>query len=370
MKPSGTMIDGLIAVGTQFRPAMVRFSHTIDRVEPNSKAVPDRFLLPGFVDAHVHGGDGADVMEGTDAVLRTARFHLRHGTTTLLPTTVTAPADDLVGAFTGIAAARRTPATGRADLPGAHLEGPFINPDKLGAQPPFAIAPDARLVERLHAICPILVATLAPEIDPTHSLIAQLACNGTRAQIGHSLASCAQCRDALAAGAAGFTHLFNAMSGVDHRRPGVAAAALAYGRHAEIIADLLHVDPDALHLARRVIPELYVVTDAMAATGRPPGTYRLGTHQVRSDGRAARLADGALAGSVLTMGRALQNLVAIGVPLLEASRMTSTIAAAYLGLGDRGRIAPGLRADIVAVDAEGRITDIWCAGERIEPAGE
>lgn len=372
MKPSSLLIDGLVAVGHQFQPALVRFGHRIERVEPHVGARKDRFIIPGFVDPHIHGGGGSDVMDGAEAVLAVARFHLSHGTTTLLPTTVTAPREQLLAAFTGIAQAgakaRRDGAHMHADMPGVHLEGPFINPEKLGAQPPFAILPDLDLVDRLRACAPIIVATLAPEIDPRQELIAHLCRGGTRVQIGHSLASCAQCRDALAAGAAGFTHLFNAMSGTDHRRPGAAAAALAFGSHAEIIPDLLHVDPDMVMLARRAIPNLYVVTDAMAAAGCPPGPYRLGSHAVIADGNSARLADGTLAGSVLTMDRAFANLLSLGLPMAEAVRRTSTIAARYLGLSDRGRIAPGLRADLLIVDEHGRIQEIFCGGTPVAPA--
>lgn len=309
-------------------------------------------------------------MDGAAAVARVADFHLRHGTTTLLPTTVTAPKEELLAAFAGIAEARRDGSAIRADLPGVHLEGPFINPDKLGAQPPFAIPPDLELFDRLYDRAPVIVATIAPENDPGHRLISHMCHRGTKVQIGHSLASCAQCRDAMAAGVAGFTHLFNAMSGADHRRPGVAAAALAFGSHAEIIPDLLHVDPAMLMMARRAIPGLYAVTDAMAAAGCPAGAYRLGTHDVISDGSSARLQDGTLAGSILTMNRAFANFLALGMPMVEASQRTSTIAARYLGLADRGRIAPGLRADLLVVDGNGRLREIYCGGVPVEPAAE
>jgi N-acetylglucosamine-6-phosphate deacetylase len=368
MKPSSSPIDGLVAVGDQFRPALVRFGHRIEAVEPQQRVRTDRFIIPGFVDPHNHGGNGADVMDGAEAVITAAAFHLRHGTTTLLPTTVTAPRDVLLAAFDGIAEARCDDAVLRADMPGVHLEGPFINANKLGAQPPFAIPPDLDLVDRLLDRVPVIVATIAPENDPGHELIAHMCHRGTRVQIGHSLATCSECRDALAAGASGFTHLFNAMSGVDHRRPGVAAAALAFASHAEIVADLLHVDADMVMMARRAIPGLYAVTDSMSAAGCPAGRYRLGSHDVISDGRSARLDDGTLAGSVLTMDRAFANFLSLGMSLMEASQRTSTITARYLGLSDRGRIAPGLRADLLVVDGEGRIAEIYCSGVPVEPA--
>ena len=368
MKPTSSVIDGLVAVGDQFHPALVQFGHTICMVQPHERASKDRFIIPGFVDPHVHGGDGADVMDGTDAVQVVAAFHLRHGTTTLLPTTVTAPRERLAEAFAGIAQARSRDIDTQADMPGVHLEGPFINPDKLGAQPPFAIPPDLELVDELFSYAPIIVATIAPEIDPRHEIIGELSRRGTRVQIGHSLADCATCRRAIMGGTVGFTHLFNAMSGSDHRRPGVATAALGFGRHAEIVMDLLHVAPEAVLMARRAIPGLYAVTDAMSAAGRPPGKYMLGTHHVVSDGTSARLADGTLAGSLLTMDKAFANFLAIGLPMAEASRRTSTIAADYLGLSDRGRIAPGQRADLLVVDAQGRIQEIYAGGMPVPPA--
>ena len=369
MKPSPSLIDGLVAIQGQFHPALVRFGHMIEAVEPHSRACPDRYVLPGFVDCHVHGGNGADIMAGSDAVLAVAAFHLRHGTTTLLPTTMTAPADDLLAAFAGVAEVRADDVPVRADIPGVHLEGPFINPRKLGAQPPFAIAPDLGLVDRLVAHAPIIVATIAPEIDSRQELLRHLCRSGTRVQIGHSLATSAQCQDALLAGAGGFTHLFNAMSGTDHRQPGVAAAALAFGDHAELIADFVHVDPVMVAAACRAIPNLYAVTDAMAAAGRPPGRYRLGSQEIVSDGVCGRLADGTIAGSVLTMDRAFTNFLSLGMPLAEAARRTSTTAAAYLGLADRGKIAPGLRSDIVVVDKSGRIVEIYAGGVQVEPLG-
>ena len=367
MKPSSSLIDGLVAVNGQFQPALVRFGHKIEAVEPHPGASPGRYVLPGFIDCHVHGGNGADMMFGPDAVNIMAAFHLRHGTTTLLPTTITAPADDLQAALKGVASVRADESVMRADIPGVHLEGPFINPDKLGAQPAFAIRPDLGLVDRLGACAPIIVATIAPEIDPRHELIRLLCGSGTRVQIGHSLATARECREALLGGVCGFTHLFNAMSGTDHRKPGVAAAALAFASQAELIADLVHVDPTMVQLACRAIPGLYAVTDAMAAAGRPPGKYRLGSQDVTSDGTCGRLADGTIAGSTLTMDKALRNFLGLGMPLAEASMRTSTIAAAYLGLPDRGRILPGLRADMVVVDRFGVLQEVYSRGRLVEP---
>jgi N-acetylglucosamine-6-phosphate deacetylase len=190
-----------------------------------------------------------------------------------------------------------------------------------------------------------------------------------RVQIGHTGASYEEAAQALAQGASSFTHLFNAMSGLHHRAPGAVGAALALAQHAEVIPDLLHVHPGALRAALRAIPGLYCVTDATAASGRPDGAYSLGQQTVHKGLGGVRLADGTLAGSALTMDQALRNLVAIGLPLTEASARVSFHAAEYLGLPDRGRLVAGAWADVVVMDA-GTLTlrAVHVEGEAIELA--
>ena len=323
------------------------------------------YLLPGFVDLHVHGGDGADAMEGEAAVRRLARFHAAHGTVALAPTTMTAPPAEIEAALAGIEAVRRAPEKGAALVLGAHLEGPFISPHRLGAQPPFPLDPDPALARHWCGLCRLAVATVAPELDGANGLIRLLAEAGCRVQVGHTNCSAAEAERALAEGASGFTHLFNAMSGLDHRSPGAAAAALAHGEAAELICDLHHVDQAMIHAARRAIPDLYAVTDATSATGMPDGTYRLGRHQVRKKGGRVLLADGkTLAGSALTMDQALRNLVSIGLPLAEAAAMVSARPAFYLGLADLGAIRPGAAASLVMLDGELAVERVWIAGER------
>ncbi|MFO1073195.1 MAG: N-acetylglucosamine-6-phosphate deacetylase [Geminicoccaceae bacterium] len=325
-------------------------------------APADRLIVPGLIDLHVHGGAGADVMAGAEAVRTMADFHLRHGTTSLLATTVTAPAEALRQAMRGIGAAMASHRPGSARVLGAHLEGPFISPDALGAQPPFAIPPDLALLEELAHAAPIHVATYAPEIDADGSLLAAMRRLGTRAQIGHTVCSYEQARAALAAGAAGFTHLFNAMSGLHHRQPGAVGAALAHAQSAELILDFHHVEAGAAHAALRAVPQLHCVTDAVAATGMPDGEYRLGAYPIFKRGDTVRLANGGLAGSVLTMDQALRNLMRLGLPLAEAVRRCSTLPADYLGLADRGRILPGAPADLLVLDRSGRIEAVLAEG--------
>ena len=304
---------------------------------------------------------GADVMDGAEAVGHVARFHARHGTTSLLPTTVTAPADTLLRAAEEVRAAR--PGAGAGHILGLHLEGPFINPAVLGAQPPFAIPPDLALVAAIGDACRLRVVTMAPEVDGDGLLLAHLLARGVRVQIGHTACSDAQALDALRAGAHGFTHLFNAMSPLHHRAPGCAGCALAHAEHAEIILDGIHVAASAILAALRAIPGLYGVTDAISAAGMPDGEYRLGTHAVHKRGQTARLADGTLAGSVLTMDGALRTLLGLGLPMAEAARRLSTIPADYLGERGRGRIAPGLPADLVVVDGAGQLLHVVAEGQ-------
>jgi N-acetylglucosamine-6-phosphate deacetylase len=363
-----TTIDGQILTAAGFIPGRLRCTAAIQAIETAADAPKERFVLPGFIDLHVHGGEGADCMTGANAVRRMARFHARHGTTALLATTVTAPQGELLAAFRGIGTAMAERRPDAATVLGAHLEGPFISPQALGAQPPFAMAPDLDLADELAAQAPIRVATVAPEIDPGGTLLRHLAARGTRVQIGHTACSYAQAKAALDAGAAGFTHLFNAMSGLHHRRAGAVGAALAQGDWAELILDLVHVEEGAARVALRTIPGIYCITDAVAATGMPPGEYSLGRHRIFKQDDAVRLADGTLAGSVLTMDRALRNLMRLGLPLDEAARRCATLPADYLGLEDRGRLVPGAVADVVVLDREGRLLAVVIEGQAIPAA--
>ena len=343
----------------------ISFDEHILAIEPqasSSKPV-ERYILPGFIDCHVHGGGGFDCMDGADAVLGMAAFHRRFGTTTILPTTLTAPIDDIEVAFAGIAAAMNEDnSAAGAMILGVHLEGPFINPEALGAQPPFAIAPDLALLQRWHAAAPIKVATFAPEIDPDFALSRFLLDVGGRPQLGHTKADAATAAAALASGYRGFTHLYNQMSGLHHRKPGCVGVALAQAEFAEIILDGQHVSETAAMAALRAIPKLYGVTDAIAATGLKPGTYRLGTLPISSDGTTARLADGTLAGSVATMDQIFRNFVGLGLSIDDAAQRCATMPADYLGLSDRGQLRPGLRADLVVLDRDLRPQATYVGG--------
>ena len=324
------------------------------------------FVLPGFIDLHVHGGGGHDTMAGGDAALHIARTHAQHGTTALLATTMTAPRGEIEAALRALAPMCAVRPADAARVLGVHLEGPYINPGRLGAQPDFASTATLDDVLSLHALAPLKLITIAPEMPGHIELIVALRAAGFVVQIGHSAGRYEDGVAALAAGATGFTHLFNAMTGLHHREPGMAGAALAHAERAEIIPDLLHVHEGAIRVALRAIPGLYCVTDSTAAAGMPDGDYQLGRHTVTKCLGGVRLADGTLAGSTLTMDQALRNLVQIGLPLAEASRRTATLAAEHLGLADRGVLAPGAWADAVVLDNTLHLRQVLIEGETIE----
>ena len=345
----------------------LRFAQRITAIEPGPVAADAPVILPGFIDLHVHGGAGADTMAGAAAVRTLARLHAGHGTTSLLATTVTAPLAEVEAALGGVAEVHRKRRTGEARVLGVHLEGPFIAGDKLGAQPPHAIAADRATLDRLLALAPIKVVTLAPEAADA-AVIGHLAAQGVRVQLGHTGGTYEQAEAALAAGAAGFTHLYNAMSGLHHRAPGMAGAALANADFAELIPDLIHVHPGAIKLALRAIPRLYCVTDATAAAGMPDGDYRLGELTVTRCLNGVYLPDGTLAGSTLTMDTALRNLLSLGLDLADAAARVSTNAADYLGLNDRGRIVAGAYADLVVLDPSHTVRAVYVEGEPVATA--
>jgi N-acetylglucosamine-6-phosphate deacetylase len=344
----------------------IRFGERVDGIDGgvgSPEANSDDYILPGFVDLHVHGGGGRDIMEGGDAPHVIAAMHARHGTTSLLATTMTAPPRDIVVALKAIGAACAARRPGSARILGVHLEGPYINSGKLGAQPNYPRAATLDEVRQLGTLAPMRLITVAPEIPGHLALVRTLSDAGIRVQIGHTLGSYEDGVAALEHGAHGFTHLFNAMPGLHHREPGMVGAALAHARYAEIIPDLLHVHAGAIKVALRAIPHLYCVTDSTAATGMPDGDYMLGRHRVQKCMGGVRLLDGTLAGSTLTMDQALRNLVGLGLDLADASRRVSTNAADYLGELERGRLAPGCFADLVVLDRDLRIKAVYIEGE-------
>lgn len=364
LTPQG-WLKGQLEIGADGRIANL-VGEPITEQQARTLAPGQHLILPGFIDLHVHGGGGRDTMEGGDAISALARRHAAHGTTALLATTMTAPLDEIERAMAALGASCRQRESGAARVLGVHLEGPYINPGKLGAQPDFARGADLAEVQNLHRLAPIRLITLAPEMPGNLALIPKFVAAGFRVQIGHSVGAYEDGVQALQAGACGFTHLFNAMSPLHHREPGMVGAALAHAQYAEIIPDLVHVHPGAIRAALRAIPRLYCVTDSTAAAGMPDGEYQLGRHKVFKCMGGVRLADGTLAGSTLTMDQALRNLVGLGMSLSEASQRVSTHAADYLALPDRGRLKPGHWADLVLMDARLQLQGVRVEGETIE----
>lgn len=362
-------IKGNILTPAGWRDGAIGFGARIEQIDgaPVDPLTNDGdYIIPGFIDLHVHGGGGMDIMQCGDAPHTIAAMHARHGTTSLLATTMTAPRSEIEAALKAIGAACESRRPGAARILGAHLEGPYINSGKLGAQPNYARHATLAEVQRLGTFAPLRLITVAPEIVGHLALVRELADAGIRVQIGHTLGSYEDGVAALEHGAAGFTHLFNAMSGLHHREPGMVGAALAHAQYAELIPDLLHVHPGAIKVALRAIPHLYCVTDSTAATGMPDGEYMLGRHSVQKCMGGVRLPDGTLAGSTLTMDQALRNLVGLGLDLADASRRVSTYAADYLGETERGRLVPGCHADMVVLDRDLHIKAVYIEGEKCD----
>ncbi|MCC7206209.1 MAG: N-acetylglucosamine-6-phosphate deacetylase [Anaerolineae bacterium] len=316
-------------------------------------------VLPGFIDVHVHGALGYDTMDATPAALETmARFFASRGVTGFLATTMTAPGDAITAALHNVRACLGNvgPATGGAHLLGAHLEGPYLNANAAGAQDPQHIRrADPGEFGAWLGLNVIRVATVAPEFPENQIFIAECRARGVVASVGHTQASYEQTLAAAALGARQMTHTFNAMTGLHHRKPGAAGAALTDDALVcEVIADNIHLHPAILNLIVRAKgPERVVlITDAISGAGMPDGAYELGGQPVTVAGGMAALADGTLAGSILTLDLALRNTRdATGKPLSDLWRLTSANAARQIGLGGRkGTLAPGFDADVTLLD--------------------
>ncbi len=356
--PGGVLTGGTLTVDDAGRIAAVGPSRT-SAVRADDLDASGLWVLPGFVDVHVHGGGGADFMQGTtDAVRQIARTHARFGTTGLLATTLTASREATDRA---IMAAREVqsagPGAGEARVLGVHLEGPYICPARRGAQPEaFVRLPDVD--ELAHWIAlgrgGIKKITLAPERPGAEAVIREAVAAGMTVSVGHTDAEAEEVAQAIEWGATAATHVFNAMRGLSHRAPGAAGACLARPEVVcEVIADGVHLHPLVVRLivAAKGAEGAILITDAIEGTAMPDGVYALGGQAVTVQGGTAAFADGTLAGSVLTMNRAFANVLAFaGVSVLEAARLTSGNATRQLGLaGTLGEIAVGLAADLVAL---------------------
>jgi N-acetylglucosamine-6-phosphate deacetylase len=341
--------------------------------EPDSSGLPatdlhGRWVLPGFVDMHVHGGGGTSFTEGTAGdARRAAEFHRRHGSTTIVASLVTAPLADLEARAAMLAGLAR-----EGVLAGLHLEGPFLAAARCGAQDPrYMTAPDVAAFERLHAAAAgqLRVITLAPELPGATALIKAAVEAGVIAAVGHTDATADVTSAAVDAGASHATHLFNGMRPLHHREPGPVGALLDRDEvSCEVIADGVHLHDTTVRLVARASGpgRLVLITDAMAAAGMADGCYRLGSMRVDVAGGVARLATdaepdagaeprapGAIAGSTATMAGVVRHAIAAGLPVTEVAAAASTTPARVLGLGGRtGALRPGLDADLVVCDEE------------------
>lgn len=356
-------LDGHILTPTGFVKGQMKFDARVIEITPREIVSP-RYILPGFVDLHVHGGSGHDMMTGQAAIEGSAVFHAMHGTTSMLATSVTAPVVEIEAFLDAVQRIIDAPRGAQARILGAHLEGPFINPQKLGAQPDFAIDASFALARDWLARAPVKVMTLAPEMDADGEVLSFLQAEGVKVQIGHSLCCYAHAVAVLQNGG-GMTHLFNAMSRLSHRDNGIVGAAFLYGDYVEIIPDLVHVEPSAILAAKKSIPHLYGVTDATAGAGMPDGKFMLGANEVIKTGEEIRLLSGSLAGSVLTMDVALRNLVGIGFSLEDAAQRLSTFPADWIGMKEIGRLEAGAFADFNLFDEDLHLTSTYIGGKAL-----
>lgn len=318
----------------------------------------NKFIVPGYIDIHVHGGGGSDVMDGEyEAIKQVATTHSRFGTTAFLPTTMAMTKDKIIKSLKSIHEARLK-GTGTAEILGIHLEGPYINPEKKGAQKEEDIKKVSveEFLEFNQASGNLIrLVTIAPEMPGAIDFIRWLHQQGIIVSVGHSNATYNQVQEGIQVGLSHVTHIFNAMRGLHHREPGVVGAALSSPKLiVEMIADGIHLHPMVLKMLTQIkeSEKLVLITDAMRATGFKEGNYDLGGQEVIVTQGQAKLKNGTLAGSVLTMDKAVKNLVTkVGISLLNAVQMASYNPAKCLGIDDKkGSLELYKDADIVILN--------------------
>jgi N-acetylglucosamine-6-phosphate deacetylase len=373
-------------------PGWIRLAGpVIDALGPGDAPQPaidlrGQWVLPGFIDIHVHGGGGTSFTDGTqDDARKAAEFHRGHGTTTMLASLVTAPLADLE-----VRAAMLAELADDGIIAGLHLEGPFLSPARRGAQDPrHMLAPDLAVFERLHAASRghLRVITLAPELPGATRVIEAAAQAGVTVAVGHTDATAEVTLAAIDAGATHATHLFNGMRPLHHRDPGAAGALLDRDEvTCEVIADGVHLHDITIRLTARVKApsRLVLVSDAMAAAGMPDGNYRLGPMQVTVAGGVAHLLDdpahpgqaadpglvgiaaeaGPIAGSTVTLAGVVRHAIVAGLPVPDVAAAASTTPARALTLAARtGALCPGLAADLVVCDDELGVRAVMRRGE-------
>jgi len=325
-------------------------------------------VLPGLVELHVHGGGGGGFDNGTKAIATGLATHRANGSTAGLISLVTAPPDQMVASI----AAAAEYAAGDPGVLGLHLEGPFLSPHRRGVHDPRALQnPDPVLLQRLldAGRGAVRVITLAPELSGGLELVRRIVGAGVRVAVGHSDADYDVALQAFRAGADLVTHAFNGMRPLHHRDPSIIGAAMDAEVVFEAVNDGVHLHPATVRLLHDIAPgRVALITDAMEAAGAADGSYRLGAFEVQVRGGEARLADGTIAGSTLTMAVAVQRAVQqVGMSLLEAVNAGSLVPALYLGVdSDHGSIRPGRCADLVFTDATLQLRAVMRGGEWVD----
>lgn len=328
------------------------------------------YLSPGFIDIHIHGAGGHDTMDGTfEAINEIAKVIVKRGTTSFTPTTMTVAADDIRKSMKVIKEAKLNGTDG-ANVLGAHLEGPFINSNAIGAQNPnFLIPPSIENFNKIVGDCEDAVTsiTLAPEVDGAKELTKYLSSKGIVVSIGHTKANYEQAMEGIRCGCSHATHLFNAMTPLAHREPGVVGAVLDSDITTETISDGIHIAYPSLRIAYKAkgTDKVLLVTDAMMACCMPDGKYSLGGQDVIVENGAARLLSGALAGSVLTLDNAVRNVYKNSkYPLYEVVKMASYNGAKFCKVDDRkGQIKEGFDADLLLFDENINIKSVFVNGK-------
>jgi N-acetylglucosamine-6-phosphate deacetylase len=379
-RPGGSSEDGTVGAGAERSvvdaPVRDDAVPVVGETPPAAGGAPGRWrhdadvarldatgllVAAGYIDLQCNGAVGVDITAEPERLWEVAAALPRWGITAWLPTVVTAPPDARTRALAALRSGPPPDAVVASPL-GLHLEGPFLAPERRGAHDlRYIVAPSRDLIDgEGWSRDAVALVTLAPELPGALGLVRRLVDRGVVVAAGHSSATAAQAASAVDAGVSYVTHLFNAMAPLHHREPGLAGVALTDERvRAGLIADGLHVDPRVVALAARSLGDrLNLVTDAVAALGAPPGRVRLGrvTAATSAGDGAVRLPDGTLAGSVLSLDRAVRNVVAFaGAPLAEAVRAVTSTPAAVLGLADRGVVAPGAVGDLVLLSDAGEV---------------
>lgn len=359
--------DNIVDIGTLPLKSQLSSNTTIIECDPALT------LIPGFIDLHIHGCYGVDVMDGTiDALQTMAQSLVKEGTTSFLTTTITQSEDKLERALRNVAIyMKEQEQIVGAEILGIHLEGPFISEKRAGAQPVEHIQqPDVDLFRKWDDLASneIKIITLAPEKDKDYQLIKTLYQQGKIVSIGHSDATFSEVVEAIEVGAQHVTHLYNGMRGFHHREAGVAGAALLKGElYSELIVDGIHSSKESIQLAWRLKgrEKLILITDSMRAKGLEDGEYELGGQVVHVKENKAMLEDGTLAGSTLKMNEALKKMQAFtGASLLDVIYMSSTLPAKRLKIDDRkGSIAINKEADLVLINSDFEVQKTWCKGQ-------